>query len=1089
MGIDVVTLALAKGYTDEKIRDAAFSDIPLDTSLTKNGQAADAKAVGDRLQSLSKEMLTQEADPTVPAWAKQPTKPTYTASEVGALPDTYTPPNQTAEQVGADPAGTAASAVSQHNTDAAAHNDLRLALQGLSDRINAALDSDDSTLDQMSEVVAYIKSNKSMIDAITTSKVSMADIVDNLTTNVSNKPLSAAQGVVIKTLIDALRNDKLDADELANAVNTALAQAKASGEFDGPQGPVGPKGDTGDTGPQGPQGDSGPQGPQGEIGPAGPAGANGADGITPTIGDNGNWYLGNTDTGKPSRGKMGPQGPKGDTGPIGPAGPKGDTGATGPKGDKGDIGPAGPKGDTGDVGPAGPKGDTGGTGPQGPKGDKGADGQDGAPGKNGITPHIGENGNWYLGETDTGLPSRGEQGPGEEVFYIDLEGNYPDYTCSVAMADITAAYDAGKVLECRCVMYPYIATLPLFVPMPIANTWIFSGSGALAAMGFPAQSLTIAIVNGVVQASDTKLVTMNDQLPNPHKLSITSGDTAVTYDGSTPEKIDIPTALPNPNALTFTGAVTGSYDGSAPLSIKIPVSSGETIPEYARTEAETVARIVNQHQSNDSIVFPFLSDAHCGYYTDTGNAATTLAGQLLNQIGKRIPYDFIVHGGDFSTGAWNTTKQLSFEQIEDYTELTSEANKGVPSIWTVGNHDDSPYQATEGRVSQQETFALIGRKNRISGAVCPNGCNYGYLDLENRKLRVLYLDTDDKRSWGTVQVGSGETAPAYLNAHNVGGAQLQWLAGTALDFTGKGNPAEWGIVVVSHVALNISGTITDAVSGTTYAHSTANAAMILNAYRTGKSGSITHNGITVDYDFSTVESKATVICAVHGHDHKFCTETLTGGILSIGCPNVMNGRERASDDGNTYTKTAGTADGTSFCILTIDRENCMIYADCVGVGYDREFTYTTEAIAYTNQIPISIDTDGSVYGYQVGYRLGSSGTPSAESASYITGFIPVSVGDTVYMKNVTFKYGVSSGLTSNNQRLSFYDASKKHIVQTNATGLGGVAAGVKGDDNIWTQFTPKSTMNSIDCSGIAYFRINAAYIGDDSIITVNEPIE
>lgn len=88
----------------------------------------------------------------------------------------------------------------------------------------------------MSEVVAYIKSNKSMIDAITTSKVGVADIVNNLTTNLSNKPLSAAQGVVIKTLIDALRNDKLDAVELTNAVNTALAQAKASGEFDGADG-------------------------------------------------------------------------------------------------------------------------------------------------------------------------------------------------------------------------------------------------------------------------------------------------------------------------------------------------------------------------------------------------------------------------------------------------------------------------------------------------------------------------------------------------------------------------------------------------------------------------------------------------------------------------------------------------------------------------------------------------------------------------------------------------------------------------------------------------------------------------------------
>ena len=33
-----------------------------------------------------------ETDPTVPSWAKASTKPTYTASEVGALPDTYTAP-------------------------------------------------------------------------------------------------------------------------------------------------------------------------------------------------------------------------------------------------------------------------------------------------------------------------------------------------------------------------------------------------------------------------------------------------------------------------------------------------------------------------------------------------------------------------------------------------------------------------------------------------------------------------------------------------------------------------------------------------------------------------------------------------------------------------------------------------------------------------------------------------------------------------------------------------------------------------------------------------------------------------------------
>lgn len=56
------------------------------------------------------------------------------------------------------------------------------------------------------------------------------------------------------------------------------------------------------TGPQGPQGETGATG---ATGPQGPKGADGANGITPTIGSNGNWYLGTTDTGKPSRGATG----------------------------------------------------------------------------------------------------------------------------------------------------------------------------------------------------------------------------------------------------------------------------------------------------------------------------------------------------------------------------------------------------------------------------------------------------------------------------------------------------------------------------------------------------------------------------------------------------------------------------------------------------------------------------------------------------------------------------------------------------------------------------------------------------------------
>ncbi len=74
--------------------------------------------------------------------------------------------------------------------------------------------------------------------------------------------------------------------------------------------------------------------------------------MTPYIGENGNWWIGEEDLG------VSAQGPKGDQGEPGNAGEKGDAGANG------------------------------------------------EPGQNGIdgdTPYIGENGNWWIGEVDTGV--------------------------------------------------------------------------------------------------------------------------------------------------------------------------------------------------------------------------------------------------------------------------------------------------------------------------------------------------------------------------------------------------------------------------------------------------------------------------------------------------------------------------------------------------------------------------------------------------------------------------------------------------------------------------------------------------------------
>ena len=145
-------------------------------------------------------------------------------ANIGAMPDTYTPPNQTAEQVGADPKGTAASAVSGHNTDTAAHNDLRLLVTQLTEKLNSFLDSDDTTLDELSELIQAIRANAGTITQLTSGKVNVTDIINDLSTNVINKPLSAAQGVALKELYDTLSAAVANKPDLTSAeIDTLMA--------------------------------------------------------------------------------------------------------------------------------------------------------------------------------------------------------------------------------------------------------------------------------------------------------------------------------------------------------------------------------------------------------------------------------------------------------------------------------------------------------------------------------------------------------------------------------------------------------------------------------------------------------------------------------------------------------------------------------------------------------------------------------------------------------------------------------------------------------------------------------------------------
>ena len=121
-------------------------------------------------------------------------------------------------------------------------------------------------------------------------------------------------------------------------------------------------------------------------------GANGAAGTTPHIGDNGNWWIGETDTGVNANGNPG-------TSVV--------TGHGNPNGDNSDPNnPIAAQG--GNVGDTYIDLDSGAVYVKDENGWQ-VD-TSGATGIQGTTPHIGDNGNWWIGEQDTGVAAQGQNG-------------------------------------------------------------------------------------------------------------------------------------------------------------------------------------------------------------------------------------------------------------------------------------------------------------------------------------------------------------------------------------------------------------------------------------------------------------------------------------------------------------------------------------------------------------------------------------------------------------------------------------------------------------------------------------------------------
>lgn len=215
-------------------------------------------------------------------------------------------------------------------------------------------------------------------------------------------------------------------------------------------------------------------------GGSGGTGKDGKDGITPTIGENGNWYLGDEDTGKPSRGATGPQGP------------------------------------------------------QGPAGDNANVTKDAVVGALGFTP---------ISADDVPVKSvNGQTGEAKTNWYFNVTGSVASPTTTQTAAQIVAAQEAGFAPLCSATFSDFQG-LPATLPALLISDMIcvFGGIGSTGGNVF---YLTVMIDGAGTLTAKTDDVSAKGDIPtslkNPNALSIKVGDNTTSYDGSAAKSVEIP---------------------------------------------------------------------------------------------------------------------------------------------------------------------------------------------------------------------------------------------------------------------------------------------------------------------------------------------------------------------------------------------------------------------------------------------------------------------------------------------------------------------------------------------------------------------
>ena len=594
-----------------------------------------------------------------------------------------------------------------------------------------------------------------------------------------------------------------------------------------------------------------------------------------------------------------------------------------------------------------------------------------------------------LGSGDAFFVTSGNTGAGE-TYVCNTAGVITFGTTAITFAQVSSAqiYSAGTGLTLSGTQFS------------ITNTGV-SASTYGTASSVP--TLAINAQGQVTSASNTSIAINANQITSGsitnaqlQNSSLTVNGTAISLGGS-----GTITAA-NPNALTIGTGLTGtSYDGSAPITIALATSgvtpatygSASQVPVFA---VDTYGRVTSVTNTSIAIAAGAVSGLAPSATTDTTNASNITSG-TLGSARLSGSYTGITGVGTLTAGTWNAN---AIGVAYGGTGLTSTPTNGQLPIGNGTGYTLATLTAgTNVFITNGAGGITISATASAGGTVTSVDVSGGTTGLTTSGGPITTSGTITLA--GTLNVANGGTGATTLTGYVKGNGTSAFTASSTIpntDITGLGTMSTQNANSVAITGGTIEGTSVGATTASTVRGTTITATTQFSGPGTGLTG--TASGLSIGGNAATASTASQVANAVtfnNGGAGGASGSTFNGsGALTvsyntIGAPSTTgtnaSGTWNISISGNAATATSATS-ATTATNLAGGAANRIAYQ--TGSGATNFIVAPTVANTYLewsgsafqwSSNPVGTVTSITAGAYLTGGTITTSGTIAVDATS------------------------------------------------------------------------------------------------------------